>query len=298
MRAHLHPPFLDLPTEILGRYEKGAKLSGIIYTHRISDNRFGGIAVRNFGMFRKLCGESALKNVVLATNMWQGISPDVGEARENELSSRFFKAALDKGAQMVRHHDTRKSAHDIIRKIMTNHPVVLRIQQELVDEGINIVDTEAGEAVNQELHNQAKRHHAELEKVHEEMMQALKEKDEETKQELQEEAKRLQEELEKIVKHSEGMDANYAAEKEKMEVWMREIAVEILNQVKQHAWPERGGLDDWAGMRIPIPMVRKDPSANGAEQEAKEGQLPGADQARQEDGVDKPATIVVAFLLI
>ena len=74
-----------------------------------------------------------LKNVVLVTNMWGDLSPEDGEARENDLSSGFFKPVLDKHAQMVSHHDTTKSTHDIIRRIMKNHPLALQIQIELVD---------------------------------------------------------------------------------------------------------------------------------------------------------------------
>ena len=40
------------------------KLSGVIYMHRISDFKMGGISRRNFHMFRSLCGEKTLKNVV------------------------------------------------------------------------------------------------------------------------------------------------------------------------------------------------------------------------------------------
>ena len=94
-------------------------------------------------MFRKLCGESTLKNVILVTNMWTRDSQDTDEAREKELSNRFFKPALDKGAQMARHHNTTQSAHAIVRKIVKNHPVTLQIQRELVDERGGVVHTTA-----------------------------------------------------------------------------------------------------------------------------------------------------------
>ena len=181
-------------------------------------------------MFRELCGDTTLRNVVLVTNMWGEVSRDVGESRESELSSNFFKPVLDKGAQMVRHHNTAQSAHNIIRKIMMNRPVVLQIQRELVDEHKDIVDTAAGEAVNRELNEQMRRHQAELKAVQEDMMQALKEKDEETRQELEEETKKLQEQMEKIKKDSEGMASNYSAEKERMEAKMKEMEQEARKE--------------------------------------------------------------------
>ena len=57
-------------------------------------------------MFREPCGETSLKNVVLVTNMWGDVSHDIGEAHEGELASNFLEPALDRGAQLVRHHNT------------------------------------------------------------------------------------------------------------------------------------------------------------------------------------------------
>ena len=184
-------------------------------------------------MFRELCGDSTLENVILVTNMWGEVSSEVGEDRENQLSGRFFKPALDKGAQMVRHHNTAQSAHDIIRRVMENHPVVLKIQQELVDEQKDIVDTSAGEVVNQELNDQIKRHEAELKEVQEEMVRALKRKDEEARQELEEDRRKMQEEMDNIRKGSEEIASRYAAAKERMEVKVKEMErrMEVLRRV-------------------------------------------------------------------
>ena len=168
-------------------------------------------------MLDELCGDTALKNVVIVTNMWDAVSREVGEARENELSGKFCKPVLDQGAQMVRHYNTTESAHDVVRRVMKNHPVVLRIQRELVDEHKDLIDTSAGKAINRELDEQIRRHQVELERAEEEIAQALEEKDEEAREELGEETRRLQEQMRKIKEDSERMAANYAAEKERME---------------------------------------------------------------------------------
>ena len=174
-------------------------------------------------MFRKLCGESTLKNVVLVTNMWKEDSRAVNEAREKELSGRFFKPAIDKGAQMARHHNTVQSAHDIIRGIMKNHPLVLQIQRELVDEHKDIIDTAAGDSVNQELKAQIKRHQKELQELREEMNQALKAKDEEMRQEIEEAKRVLEGKIKEVERASDEMAANYAAEKAKTQARMEEM---------------------------------------------------------------------------
>ena len=219
-------------TEHLHRYEEGSTLTGIIYVHRISDNRFGGVTGRNFNMFRKLCGESTLRNLVLVTNMWGEDPQDVNEAREKELSSRFFKLALDKGAQMARHDNTIQSAHDILRSVPNKNPVVPQIQRELVDES-NAFITGTAELLNHELGEQLRRHQADLGELRNEMAEALKWKDEEMRQELEEAKKALEEKATKATKASEGMAANYAVEKERVVAKMKEVEQGVEKEREQ-----------------------------------------------------------------
>ena len=130
--------------EYLIRYEAGSRLAGVIYMHRISDIRFTEISRRNFEVFRKLCGDSALKNAVLVSNMWEDVPEGVGEEREKELINTFFKPAIDKGAQYACFHNTADSAYGIIRHIMEKKELIaLQIERELVDEGMDIADTAA-----------------------------------------------------------------------------------------------------------------------------------------------------------
>jgi len=181
-------------------------------------------------MFRELCGDSTLKNVVLITNMWGDVSEDVGEERESELMTDFYKPALDKGAQIARHHNTVESAHAIIRRIVKNRPITLQIQRELVDEHKDIIDTAAGEAINKELNEQMRRHQAGMKELQEEMEKAMKEKDEETRQELEEGTRKLQEQMDKIKMESEGMASSYQEEKERMEERMRQMQEEARQE--------------------------------------------------------------------
>jgi hypothetical protein len=152
-------------------YENGKKLSGVIYIHRISDIRMGGISTRNFKLFRQLCGDSTLQNVVILTNMWSEVSLEIGEAREAELASQdmFFKPVLDKGALFARHENTRESAHAILQHIIQNHPMSLQIQRELVDEKKDISQTAAGAELNKELMLQMQKHRREMQALQEEM---------------------------------------------------------------------------------------------------------------------------------
>ncbi|KAJ1305020.1 hypothetical protein OPQ81_000063 [Rhizoctonia solani] len=184
-------------TEILKRisgflaasYQAGCKVTGIIYMHRITDNRVGGISRRTFNVFRKLCGKDSLSNVLLVTNMWSDPPTPEQVSRETELGTHpdFFQPAIEQGATMVRRaHKDRRSAHNIIRILLQKDPVAMKVQQELVDEGKPLSDTGAGREVEHELIMATEKHKAEMEELKTEMEDALRDRDERTQKELAE----------------------------------------------------------------------------------------------------------------
>ena len=164
----IYPGVITLP---ISRYKRGTMLAGVLYFHRISDFRVGGTTRKNFGMFQELCGESSLHNVVIVTNMWGEVNPQRGEKREAELmrSDIFFKPFLEGGAQMTRHEDTVHSAEAILRLILNNHPLPLRIQKEMVDESRDITETSAGRELNREMQEQIRKHKEEMRVLEERM---------------------------------------------------------------------------------------------------------------------------------
>ena len=187
-------------------------------------------------MFRKLCGDNTLQNVVIVTNMWGEVDPEVGDAREAELIREdiFFKPVLDKGAQMARHTNTTPSAEDIIRRVLNNHPLPLRIQTELVTEHKDISETSAGEELNRELAAQIKKHQEDMRVLKEEMQQAIRDKDEETRKELEIETKRMQKEITRFENDARRLESDYKSEKERLEtrlMTMEEDAREETNRV-------------------------------------------------------------------
>ena len=143
-------------------------------------------------MFRELCGDSTLRNLVLVTNVWGEVSQDVGEYREEELITNFFKPVAKRDAQLARHNSTPQSAHAVIRQIMRNRPTPLQIKRELADEAKDIAETAAGEVISKELNEQILRHQAELDVV-KEIERAMEVQDVQTRRELEEEMQKLQE---------------------------------------------------------------------------------------------------------
>jgi chromosome segregation ATPase len=199
------------------RYSAGAKLAGVIYVHRICDDKFGGLAVKNFRMFRELCGEKTLKNVILMTNMWGRVVPQQGAAREQQLKDEHFKAAVDKGARICRHNNTPESARAILRKILENQPAVLKIQHELINERKEIGETGAGAELNRELQELAEKHRREMRELEENMLKAMEEKDEESREELEEEKRRVVEKMDRLQQDSAEMQSKFEQARREME---------------------------------------------------------------------------------
>jgi len=126
-------------------YKKHIKLAGIIYLHRISDNRMAGSPLKNLRMFAKLCGEGAIGNVILATTMWDRVKGDVGERREAELTTKYWHGMVQSGSRVLRFNGKFNGAWAIVDSIVQKDPVhSLLLQEELVDLQRRLSETEAG----------------------------------------------------------------------------------------------------------------------------------------------------------
>jgi chromosome segregation ATPase len=163
------------------------------------------------------------------------VDPQVGAEREAELRSEdiFFKPVLEKGAQMARHENTVPSAESIIRRILDNHPLPLRIQEELVDQHMDISETDAGEELNRELNAQVRKHKEEMHSLEERMEQAMKDKDEETRRELEIETQKMQRKIKRFQHDSKRLESDYKKEKERLEERMRQVESQAREEVER-----------------------------------------------------------------
>jgi hypothetical protein len=125
------------------------KLGGVVYLHDISQARMLGTTRKNFDMFRKLCGEDAAASIILGTTKWGEVQPDVGNRREDQLSSAYWKDMIAEGSRVQRFEDTHESAWAIVHSILKNLQisVALRIQNELVNFQQIIPETDAGKTL-------------------------------------------------------------------------------------------------------------------------------------------------------
>ena len=130
-------------------YVETHQLTGIIYLHRISDVRIGGSARRNLTMLRKLAGDDALHNVTFITNRWDQVEESHGAARERELvdNPNFWGGMVRLGSTVARFDGTTEGTYTIIRSLLNRIMRPLNIQKEMIDDHLQLADTEAGKEV-------------------------------------------------------------------------------------------------------------------------------------------------------
>lgn len=135
------------------RCKEQHKLAGIVYLKDISHIRMTGSACRNLRPFRKLCGDSSLRNVVILTKMWSRVSEEEGLARQSKLQDgdSYFKPMIDNGATIFCHDNTRESANRVVEHFFMRAPTTLQIQKEIVHEKRDLIETEAGKELREQL---------------------------------------------------------------------------------------------------------------------------------------------------
>ncbi|KAI6156078.1 P-loop containing nucleoside triphosphate hydrolase protein [Pisolithus thermaeus] len=177
------------------KYRGKVKLSGIIYTHRITDNRISGSVCKNLDMFARLCGDKAASGVRLVTTMWDTVKDiTIAENRVSQLESNFWKPLINEGARHKRFEgNSPRCAWEIVGGL-TEGGEVLLLQEELVDVARKLNETTAGQAL-----------YTQFQKLLHEQKEAIKQLQEEAKaqkspelvKQLEVEQRRLEAELQK-----------------------------------------------------------------------------------------------------
>ncbi len=194
----------------------GKRLNGIIYMHRISDPRVGGISRKNLRMFRKLCGDDNLRNVLIVTTYWDRVGEE-GNDREAALRNGAFKDLINAGAQLVRHDNGTVSARSIISALTHKEPVTMQIQNELQD-GRGLAATSTGEVLTQEMQELMIKHAREMKDLRNQMEEAAQVNDEVLRAELDEERRILGEKIQRMTKDRQRLEVSFfEAQSKRME---------------------------------------------------------------------------------
>lgn len=224
----------------------------------------GGASRRNFKVFRKLCGENSLKNVIITTNMWSNPPTDIEIARERELKEEelFFEPMISKGARTARYIRGQGvgGARDIIRMFMTNTPLPVQLQTEQAN-GLSLDKTAAGQVLREELAKLAQGQQQEIVEVQEEMQDDYIKQDAEARRELDEYKRQaekqlasLQAQLDKLTQEldsernrREKMEEEYRTEYHKYQIEQAQLKAkyETLKRERERATgQERARLEE------------------------------------------------------
>lgn len=113
-----------------------------------------GPAFKNLEMFRLLCGDRVLPNVVLSTTRWSNPihkqEYQEQQERQAELISRpeYWGDLIHQGATSALYDGTYASALSIISHLEWRSPIVLDIQHQMVDDGYPLLQTAAGRCLD------------------------------------------------------------------------------------------------------------------------------------------------------
>lgn len=138
---------LSIIGEYLRDIGEAVFLRGVIYLHRITENRMQGSGMRSLGYLKTLCGPDNYNNIAIATTMWDTLlHREHGDTREKQLrdNGEYWGELILAGASVHRHEKTRESAREIVGHLVRKKPIVLQFQRELARTG-SIAATSAGQ---------------------------------------------------------------------------------------------------------------------------------------------------------
>ena len=262
----------DIASWLKDQYQVSTRLNGIIYIHSLINVRMEGSALRNLKMFRQLCGKEPLKNVILATSFWSDVKRDDALMREKELQTTpaFWGDMLKRGSIMKRLIN-RKSALEIIGQLVQKPQITLQIQRELVEDNKSLVDTAAGQTVNEELIRLTHKHQEDLKQLKEQLQEALEERDHEMEQILSQQKEHVDKEIEKVRRQQEQLNYDRRAAQRRVDNKYEHSLAVMKKEYEERLAAEREALWEDLDFDQAVAIVR-----------AKEGKLPASEREKLE----------------
>ena len=193
------------------QYKLGVFLKGVIYLHRITDIRYAGSSVRTLEIFKKICGESPLENVLLVSSRWNEVDESLSAAREQQLRDDFWAFMLSKGSTMARFYGDEGSAIGIASQLISRQSIMLELQRELVQEGKTLERTNAGAFVHEDISEMRAQHEQELRDL-ESLVQTLQANDRTMRMKVQNDRTKHQELLQTVKEDEDRLRRDIAAE--------------------------------------------------------------------------------------
>ncbi|KAI6013445.1 P-loop containing nucleoside triphosphate hydrolase protein, partial [Pisolithus microcarpus] len=190
------------------KYRQKVKLSGIIYTHRITNDGMSGPVWKNLDMFGRLCGERAAGGVWLVTTMWDKVRDrELADDRVSQLEANLWKPLIDAGARHKRFEENSSRCAWRVVEDLTGGGEPLLLQQELVDGERRLSETTVGQALYAHFQKLLQEQKETIEQLREE---AKAQKDPDLMKELEAEQRRLEVELQKTRDEMEKLEIPFS----------------------------------------------------------------------------------------
>ena len=179
-------------------------LTGILYIHRITDVRMSGTPHRNLRMFGELCGDKSTRNLVFLTTMWdKARNIKEAENREAQLKERYWNVMIHHGATVERFYVNGSGPQSpwlIVDRMIHRHQLGhALLQEEMVDVGKRLNETNAGKALFRDLEGLLTKQNKTIKSLEEQMDGGRTDAD------VQKEMEALRSEFENIMKEVESM---------------------------------------------------------------------------------------------
>ena len=206
-------------------YSMEITLAGIIYLHRISDNRMSGAMLKNLKMLKKLCGKNCYSKIVLATTMWDKMTDLQGAIRnEQQLGSthEWWGDLEEEGAIIMRQDDRANSAMRIVEHIMSfTEPAVMENQIERVDKNLALEDCESGKVIAEDLIKQKEEHERQMLEKREFYEEQIREGNTKAAEKLEKLEREHEEETEEMNRSQQILAQRFAESNEKLQTLIR-----------------------------------------------------------------------------
>jgi hypothetical protein len=192
-----------------------------VYLHRVTDTRVSGTSSDFLRTFKRICGEKAWKNVLLATTFWDEISSaELGDRRLKEFmtSKDFWADMIEKGSKVVRLRPNDRHKLKVLDYIASKYDKVdLQLQIETAPEESDVLEMSQAD---DEVSKFKKEMEEKTERLRNERLQA--ERESETK--YQKERRRHQLELQAQEKEMKRVKGNLQAKQARIEGELRRQA--------------------------------------------------------------------------
>ncbi|KAI6006304.1 hypothetical protein F5J12DRAFT_702805, partial [Pisolithus orientalis] len=120
------------------KYLPHVRITGVIYTHRITDRHMSDTVRENLTEFCRLCGEMAPQQVRLVTTWWDNAeNAETASNWVSRLEGNLWKPSTAANARHERFSNTQKSALDVVNRLVGKDALLTSEELERAQKQLN-----------------------------------------------------------------------------------------------------------------------------------------------------------------